>query len=433
MFKHRIQRFIEEKNLFSLNDRVLVALSGGADSVALLRVLYSLGYSCEGAHCNFHLRGEESNRDETFVRNLCKQFAVPLHVIHFETEAYAKEHHLSIEMAARSLRYEWFEKLRKERNASVIAVAHHRDDSVETFLLNLIRGTGIDGLKGIAYKNGCVVRPLLQESRESIICYLDAIGQDYVTDSTNLQDEYMRNKIRLNLLPLMEMMNPSIMETIQETGMRLSEVASIYHRDREEAKKQKVLHLSEGFMRISIADVQNDIAPISFLHELLFPLGFNHSQIKDIYRCLSVPQSGKRFYAKEWEVIRDRDALLIQRMASDDVLPELLVEEMERTTSFVIPKDKHIACLDADKVSLPLIVRKWKQGDKFVPLGMTGKKKVSDYLTDKKFSLFQKENQYVVCCGEDIVWLVNERPDNRFCVTNQTERILLIQIKKDGQ
>ena len=243
----------------------------------------------------------------------------------------------------------------------------------------------------------------------------------------------MRNKIRLNLLPLMEMMNPSIMETIQETGMRLSEVASIYHRDREEAKKQKVLHLSEGFMRISIADVQDDIAPISFLHELLFPLGFNHSQIKDIYRCLSVPQSGKRFYAKEWEVIRDRDALLIQRMASDDVLPELLVEEMERTTSFVIPKDKHIACLDADKVSLPLIVRKWKQGDKFVPLGMTGKKKVSDYLTDKKFSLFQKENQYVVCCGEDIVWLVNERPDNRFCVTNQTERILLIQIKKDGQ
>ena len=433
MFKHRIQRFIEEKNLFNLNDRVLVALSGGADSVALLRVLYSLGYSCEGAHCNFHLRGEESNRDETFVRNLCKQFAIPLHVIHFETEAYAKEHHLSIEMAARSLRYEWFEKLRKERNASVIAVAHHRDDSVETFLLNLIRGTGIDGLKGIVHKNGCVVRPLLQESRESIICYLDAIGQDYVTDSTNLQDEYMRNKIRLNLLPLMEMMNPSIMETIQETGMRLSEVASIYHRDREEAKKQKVLHLSEGFMRISIADVQNDIAPISFLHELLFPLGFNHSQIKDIYRCLSVPQSGKRFYAKEWEVIRDRDALLIQRIASDDVLPELLVEEMERTTSFVIPKDKHIACLDADKVSLPLIVRKWKQGDKFVPLGMTGKKKVSDYLTDKKFSLFQKENQYVVCCGEDIVWLVNERPDNRFCVTNQTERILLIQIKKDGQ
>ena len=433
MFKHRIQRFIEEKNLFSLNDRVLVALSGGADSVALLRVLYSLGYSCEGAHCNFHLRGEESNRDETFVRNLCKQFAIPLHVIHFETEAYAKEHHLSIEMAARSLRYEWFEKLRKEKNASVIAVAHHRDDSVETFLLNLIRGTGIDGLKGIAHKNGCVVRPLLQESRKSIICYLDAIGQDYVTDSTNLQDEYMRNKIRLNLLPLMEMMNPSIMETIQETGMRLSEVASIYHRDREEAKKQKVLHLSEGFMRISIADVQDDIAPISFLHELLFPLGFNHSQIKDIYRCLSVPQSGKRFYAKEWEVIRDRDALLIQRMASDDVLPKLLVEEMERTTSFVIPKDKHIACLDADKVSLPLIVRKWKQGDKFVPLGMTGKKKVSDYLTDKKFSLFQKENQYVVCCGEDIVWLVNERPDNRFCVTNQTERILLIQIKKDGQ
>ena len=432
MFKHRIQKFIEEKNLFSPNDKVLIALSGGADSVALLRVLLSLGYACESAHCNFHLRGDESNRDESFVRNLCHRLSVPFHVIHFDTETYAQEHHLSIEMAARSLRYEWFEKLRKERNASVIAVAHHRDDSVETFLLNLIRGTGIDGLKGIAHKNGRVVRPLLQESRESIIHYLEAIDQDYVTDSSNLQDEYMRNKIRLNLLPLMKMMNPSIMETIQETGMRLSEVASIYHRDREEMKKLKVSHLSEESMWVSIADILNDVAPISFLHELLFPLGFNLSQVKDIHRCLSVPQSGKRFYAKEWEVIRDRDELQIKKLDSNEAIPELLMETMDYIPSFVIPREKEIACLDADKVIRPLIVRKWQKGDKFVPLGMTGKKKVSDYLTDKKFSLLQKEKQYVVCCGETIVWLVDERIDNRFRVTNQTTRILLIRIKKGG-
>lgn len=433
MFKHRIQKFIEEKNLFCLNDKVLVALSGGADSVALLRVLLSLGYSCEAAHCNFHLRSEESNRDETFVQNLCEQHSVPLHVTHFQTEVYAKEHHQSIEMAARSLRYEWFELLRKKRGASVIAVAHHRDDSVETFLLNLIRGTGIDGLKGIPHQNGYVVRPMLTESRESILTYLQAIGQNYVTDSTNLQDEYMRNKIRLNLLPLLKEMNPSIMETIQGTGMRLSEVASIYHQNREEAKRQKASLLSDGTILISIADILGDIAPISFLHELLFPLGFNLSQTKDIYRCLLVPQSGKRFHTKTWEVIRDRNDLLVRELKPGDATPELLVEELRRTSSFTIPKDKQVACLDADKVKRPLIVRKWQMGDKFVPLGMTGKKKVSDYLTDKKFSLLQKDRQYVVCSGDDIVWLVNERPDNRFCITGKTQRVMLIQVKKDSQ
>lgn len=431
MLKNRVQKFIEEKNLFNIPDKVLVALSGGADSVALLRVLLSLGYSCECAHCNFHLRGAESCRDEDFVRALCERLSVPLHVIHFETEAYAKEHRLSIEMAARSLRYGWFEQLSVERGAEVIAVAHHRDDSVETFLLNLIRGTGIDGLKGIPQTNGRVVRPLLQESRENILAYLQAIGQDYVTDSTNLQDEYMRNKIRLNLLPMMKELNPSVLETIQETSGRLAEVASIYHLDREEALKRNVAVESERMMRVPIADVLDDIAPVSFLHELLFPLGFNSSQIKDIHRCLSVPQSGKRFLSKEWEVIRDRDELLIERMGAKESLPGLWMEEVERTSSFAVPKDKHIACLDADKVKHPLSVRKWQVGDKFVPFGMTGKKKVSDYLTDMKFSLLEKEKQYVVCSGEDIVWLVNERTDNRFRVTEKTVRVLMVRIKEN--
>ena len=190
MFKYNVQKYIEENHLIQPKDKVLVALSGGADSVALFRVLLSLGYSLECAHCNFHLRGEESDRDETFVRLLCDKYSIPLHVVHFDTEAYAKEKHLSIEMAARELRYDWFEKMRLEREAVSIAVAHHRDDSVETFLLNLIRGTGINGLKGIAAQNGTVIRPLLSESRENILNYLQVIGQDYVTDSTNLQDEY---------------------------------------------------------------------------------------------------------------------------------------------------------------------------------------------------------------------------------------------------
>ena len=433
MLKYDVQRFIEEKDLFNLQDKVLVALSGGADSVALLRVLLSLGYTCECAHCNFHLRGLESDRDESFVRQLCEEHSIPLHVTHFDTSAYAKEHHLSIEMAARELRYEWFEHIRKEIEASVIAVAHHRDDSVETFLLNLMRGAGINGLKGIPVKNGYIVRPLLSVSREGILDYLQAINQGYITDSTNLEDEYMRNKIRLNILPLMKEVNPSVMETIQETTFRLSEVANIYQKDRMEAITHKVTFLSPELLRISLIDVLEDVAPISLLHEVLSPKGFNASQIRDIYRSLSSSQSGKRFFSTEWEVLRDREYLWIQKKDSSPLIPELIIEEIERTPSFVIPRDKHIACLDADKLNHPLTIRKWERGDKFIPLGMNGKKKVSDYLTDKKFSLFQKENQYVVCCGENIVWLVNERSDHRYRITDSTQRILLIQIKKDGQ
>ena len=433
MLTYDVQRFIEEKDLFNLQDKVLVALSGGADSVALFRILLSLGYTCECAHCNFHLRGLESDRDESFVRQLCEEHSIPLHVTHFDTSAYAKEHHLSIEMAARELRYEWFEQIRKEIGASVIAVAHHRGDSVETFLLNLMRGAGINGLKGIPVKNGYIVRPLLSVSREGILDYLQSIKQDYVTDSTNLEDEYMRNKIRLNILPLMKEVNPSVMETIQETTFRLSEVAGIYQQDRMEAIAHKVTFLSPEMFRISLTDILEDVAPISFLHEVLSPKGFNASQIRDIFRSLSSSQSGKRFFTTEWEVLRDREYLWIQKKGSSQLIPELIIEEIERTPSFVIPRDKHIACLDADLLNHPLTIRKWEKGDKFIPLGMNGKKKVSDYLTDKKFSLFQKENQYVVCSGEDIVWLVNERSDHRYRITDSTQRILLIQIKKDGQ
>ena len=203
MFHWNIQKYIEEKQLFTLHDKVLVALSGGADSVALLRVLLVLGYHCEAAHCNFHLRGEESDRDERFVNELCKGLGVTLHVTHFDTVAYASRHHVSIEMAAREMRYDWFEQLRKERGMAVIAVAHHRDDSVETFLLNLVRGTGIQGLKGIAPKNGAIVRPLLDVGRTDILAFLASIGQDYVMDSTNQRDEFTRNKLRLNVLPLL--------------------------------------------------------------------------------------------------------------------------------------------------------------------------------------------------------------------------------------
>lgn len=425
MFKRDVEKFIDQKSLFERRDKVLVALSGGADSVALLRVLHALGYQCECAHCNFHLRGEESNRDETFVQQLCQKFDIPLHVTHFDTTDYAHTKRISIEMAARELRYQWFETLRQSIGASVIAVAHHRDDSVETFLLNLIRGTGINGLKGIAPKNGYVVRPLLQESRENILDYLQHLNQEYVTDSTNLQDEYMRNKIRLNLLPLMKELNPSVSESIAATAERLADAALIYNKEREMA----IQRVMKGEKVISISGLLDETAPSSLLFELLHPYGFNSSQIKDIYQSL-FGQSGRRFHSSQWEVLRDRDSLILHSFNGDEinyVPPTLTYETVDIIADFIIPRDKHIACLDADKVTLPLTVRKWQAGDKFTPLGMKGKKNVSDYLTDRKFTLFQKEHQYVACQGDKIVWLIGERIDNAYRIDADSKRALIVR------
>lgn len=428
MFHWDIQKYIEEKHLFTLRDKVLVALSGGADSVALLRVLLVLGYHCEAAHCNFHLRGEESNRDERFVNELCKELGVTLHITHFDTVAYAAQHHVSIEMAAREMRYNWFEQLRKEREMAVIAVAHHRDDSVETFLLNLVRGAGINGLKGIRPHHGNIVRPLLDVNRQDILNYLHHLHQDYVTDSTNLQDEYMRNKIRLNILPMLRELNPSVSESIAETSKRLADVSLIYNKEIETGK----IRVMEKSGHILISRLMDEVAPAALLFEILHPLGFNSVQVEDVFRSLSA-QSGKRFVSAEWEVLRDRTELIIQprRQENNDSsenMPELVMETVEITSDFMIPKDKDTACLDADKVVQPLIVRKWQRGDKFVPFGMKGKKNVSDYLTDRKFSLFQKENQYVVCSEDKIVWLVGERSDDRFRITENTKRALVLRI-----
>ena len=433
MFHWNIQKYIEEKQLFTLHDKVLVALSGGADSVALLRVLLVLGYHCEAAHCNFHLRGEESDRDERFVNELCKGLGVTLHVTHFDTVAYASRHHVSIEMAAREMRYDWFEQLRKERGMAVIAVAHHRDDSVETFLLNLIRGAGINGLKGISPHNGCIVRPLLEVSRQDILDYLRCLRQGYVTDSTNLQDEYMRNKIRLNILPMLGELNPSVSESIAETANRLAETSLVYNKEMAEAKNRVIKRNGNNLKAIHVERLLTEVAPASLLFEILYPLGFKPLQIKDIFHSLS-GQPGKRFISPEWEAVRDREYLLLQTRtieSTTDPTPQLCIKTLDLSDDFIIPKEKDVACLDADKVIRPLIIRKWQKGDKFVPFGMTGKKNVSDYLTDRKLSLFEKENQYVVCSDEKIIWLVGERSDNRFRITNTTKRVMIIRLQKE--
>lgn len=427
MIQHRIAQYIDNEQLFTLKDKVLVALSGGADSVALLRILQSMGYTCEAAHCNFHLRGAESDRDEAFARELCRKLNTPLHTTHFQTELYATQQHISIEMAARELRYNWFAEVKKRSGSSVIAVAHHKDDSVETLLLNLIRGTGINGLLGIRPRNGEVVRPLLCISREEILVYLQHIEQPYVTDSTNLQDEYTRNKIRLHLLPLMQEINPSVNDSILKTANHLSEAARLYAHGIEQGK-QRVL-APQG---ICISALLNEPSPNALLFEIIRPLGFNSAQTKEIYSSLT-GQSGKQFLSKEWRLIKDREWLLIEKqaMAEEEFTPPFLLEKeyKENSADFVIPREKEIACLDADKLNGELTIRKWQSGDLFIPFGMNGTKRVSDYLTDRKFSISQKERQWVLCCESQIVWLIGERTDNRFRVDETTKRVLIVKLK----
>ena len=419
MSNRKLTKFIEKHQLFAHNDKVLVALSGGADSVALLCMLLDEGYCCEAAHCNFHLRGEESDRDEQFVKMLCERKQVKLHIKHFQTTEFANEKKISIEMAARDLRYEWFEQLRIESNSQVIAVAHHQDDNVETILLNLLRGSGLQGLQGIRPKNGYIVRPLLDYKREELLAYLSRKQQTYVTDSTNLQDEFTRNKIRLHLLPLMHELNPAASEHILATANHLEGVARIYRKEIEEAM-QRVC--KEG--NIHIPSLQQEVSPEAVLYELFHKKGFNSHQLADIMTALS-GQSGKVFYSDNWQVLKDRDWLMVSER-NEAKAPQLLYKEIVRDANFRWTTDKHIAYLDADKLTAPLHLRKWQAGDWFIPLGMKGKKLVSDYLTDRKYSLWQKEQQYVLCCNNDIVWLVGERIDQRYCITENTKRVLVV-------
>lgn len=428
MIQRRIIQFIEKEKLFSKEASLLVALSGGADSVALLRLLVAMGYHCEAAHCNFQLRGSESTRDENFVKELCSKLNIPLHIIRFETTKYATEKHVSIEMAARELRYQWFSELKESKGFTAVAVAHHKDDSAETILLNLIRGTGINGLLGIRPKNGIIVRPLLCVSREEIVNYLEQLQQKYVTDSTNLQDEFTRNKIRLNLLPLMQEINPSVKDSLIETGNYLNQVALLYQKGIEEGK-QRVLS-SEG---IRIDALLKEASPEALLFEILHPLGFGSIQIQEILSSLT-GQPGKQFRGKGTRVIKDRKYLLIEKDRPEDTVtpPFYLTEERrEYTTEFEIPHDKETACLDADRLTAPLTIRKWQPGDVFVPFGMKGKKLISDYMTDRKFSLAQKERQWVLCSGEKIVWLIGERIDNRFRINKETKNILLLKCNRN--
>ncbi len=437
-FKEKVKNCIARHELLGREHPVLVALSGGADSVALACVLQDLGYKIEAAHCNFCLRGAESDRDEAFVTDFCQRRKIVLHRRCFSTHAYAHEHHVSIEMAARTLRYDFFEQLLQERELDSVAVAHHREDNTETVLLNLLRGTGIRGLRGIQYRNGKVVRPLLDVSRQEIEDYLAECHQDYVTDSTNLQDEVQRNKIRLNVMPRMREIYPNADESIHQGARRLSDAFRIYEYGMD-LLMQQVVHGN----RILLEELNRTPAPETVLYEILSRMDFNPAQVAAIYEQQG-GESGKVYESATHRLLRDREALVFEKKAVrparlEKVLPlegimrvtddvTFLISRSSYSSGGPLPREKNVICMDLDKVEFPLVVRTPQTGDRFMPFGMKGMKLVSDFLTDLKKNVFEKERQLLVCSGDKIAWVVGERPDDRFRVTEHTRHILRIQL-----
>lgn len=445
IFTNLLEDYIGRHRMLRHDGHYLVALSGGPDSVALLRALHSLGYNVEAVHCNFMLRGEESYRDEMFCENLCNHLGILLHRTHFDTDTYARVHKVSIEMAARHLRYHYFEQLRQDIQADGICVAHHQDDQVETVLLNLVRGTGLKGLQGMKPVNGWVLRPMLGVSRQQVMEYLSELGQDYVVDHTNLETEVQRNKIRLEVMPLLQDINPAVKGNILRMTEHLAGINTIVERwlDGELAASQ----LSSDSYDMTL--VRASQATEQVLWHLLSGYGFNGTQVAEMAVHGASPG---QWFAQHHVAVIDRDRLwIVDRQAWEQLLPTIRIPEVGTYVfhsllssahelrlgvslipvdeAFVIDRRPDVAQLDAAEVRMPLTLRGLAQGDKFMPFGMSGTKLVSDYLTNAKISLYERKQQLVVVDGEGrIVWLVGRRIDARFAIGKSTTKSLVLTV-----
>lgn len=441
VFLRTVRAYVEHEKLLDRGATHLVALSGGADSVALLLALKALDYKVEAAHCNFHLRGEESVRDEEFVKELCQRRGIALHLVHFDTLEYASLHKVSVEMAARDLRYAYFERLRHDVGAATVCVAHHREDSVETMLINLLRGTGIHGLRGIQPRVGHIVRPLLCVSRRDIEDFLAAEGQSYVTDSTNLVADVVRNKIRLEVMPLLRTINPSADECIVRTAHNLMEAEKLLAAATDEGKK-RVGELSPDAATIDIAALEREPSPEYLLHALLSDYGFPPAVATNLYANLHA-QTGRTFDGGDFMAAIDRGRILIGRPVLPQKpmrLPEegiyiinnvykLKIEKVVVADGFKPSRTAEVATLDADKLAFPLTVRNVSEGDRFTPFGMKGSKLVSDYMTDRRKNFFEKQAQLVVVDAKGrIAWLIGERTDDRFKIEERTKSAFVLSI-----
>ena len=433
---YKVQKFITKRQLFSKEDVLLLAISGGADSVCLFFILKELGYKIEIAHCNFNLRAEESNNEEYFVIELAKKYNIPIYVKSFETQKYATKNKISIQMASRELRYQWFEYLLEKNNLDFLITAHHRDDNIETFFINLIRGTGINGLSGIKSKNKSIIRPFIEISKEEIIQYLDGNNIIYCKDSSNLNVKYLRNKVRNHLIPILKEINPSIEKTIIDEISILNGVNKIFQKQINYIKSYLLIKENDCH-KIKFSDLIKEDNIEIILFEILTPFGFfNISQILNTIKS----QSGKRFLSTSHQLIIDRQEIIIALLPNKNEEIEILntVIEIQKpiklnftiSDDISIIKDLNIAKLDFNKLIFPLKLRKWKKADRFIPLGMTNFKKLSDFFIDQKYSILDKQNQWILCSGKDIIWIVGERIDDRYKVDNNTKKAYIASLSK---
>ena len=435
MIDRQVYNYIISNNLFSIKkDKIILAISAGADSVCLFHVFRSFGVNMELAHCNFKLRDKHSDEDEDFVKKLANKYKIKFHVKSFETSHYAKKNKVSIQMAARQLRYNWFKSLLINRNANYIATAHHKDDSIETFFINLIRGSGIRGLVGIKQTEK-VIRPFLSIEKIQIIKFLRKNKFKYREDITNDSLKYLRNKIRIKLIPLLLNLNPSIKENIFNE-MKILENTSIVFLDYVKKIRQKIVVQKSDAFYINISNL-NKLSPLKiYLFELLRPFGF--VKVDDIISSLN-GQSGKIFYSRTHKLIIDRESIIITKNQDITSKQYTLCENINfknenfsikfsksKKINFSLNKD--VAELDYSKINFPLKLRKWRFGDSFIPLGMKNHKKISDFFVDEKFSLIQKEKQWILCDKKNIIWIVGYRIDDRYKVTPKTKKLYIAEV-----
>ena len=443
MVNYRFEQFIESNRLIKHENSVLLAVSGGVDSIVMTHLFHQSGYRFAIVHCNFGLRCAESDGDERFVTTLADSMEVKCFSTRFNTDEYARERGLSIQMAARELRYTWFERVRDEQGFDFIATAHHLDDQAETMLINLARGTGIAGLHGIPLRNGRVIRPMMFATRKEIETFAAGQGILFREDRSNKEKKYTRNKIRHFVLPVLSEINPEFPANTAETVRKLSDYEKIADIKLREWAHEAVI-LRNGDVVISIEKIRNNSFPATFLWFLISKFGFTPPGVNEIMESLGETEE-KIFYSSTHQLSKERTSLVIREFNENKPEQEFFIDEFEERKTitepvnmeftrlmvagdFEIPGESRIATLDYAKLQFPLVLRKWRPGDEFRPFGMKGRKKLSDLFTDMKFSAKQKEATWILCSGGDIAWVAGCRIDDRFRVTKATVEVLRITL-----
>lgn len=435
--------YLFDQELCREGDRILLAVSGGIDSVVMAHLFREAGFDCALAHCNFQLRADDSDRDEAFVQELSAYLEMPFYVRRFEVEREVQNRGISVQMAARELRYKWFEELMAEHSMDLLATAHNRNDSVETFFLNLSRGSGIRGLKGIAPKRGTIIRPMLFATRQDIVSFQQEENITYREDASNFETKYQRNKIRHDVLPVMQEINPGFVESVHRSMSQLDEMYEIY-RDAIEKKQSALFRQNEGRILIDLEEL-GQLHPLkTWLYELFSPFGFSRSQCEGIAHIMQAG-SGRCSISPTHQLYKDRDQLILIPTVSKafdryyldgpdkpSSLPfPMDMDVVNREKLGPIPADPHIACLDLDELQFPLTIRHWKPGDYFYPLGMNQMKKLSDYFVDNKVPVPEKNTTWILASGKKIVWIMGHRIDHRFRITPETQEVLLLRLQTD--